>query len=395
MNKINKVAKEIYLDASATTPPLENVIEVVSSVQKNCWGNPSSLHYGGIRSAEVLERSRKLIARKLSIDPKEIIFTSGATESVNLGIQGICNDLPPGRIIISKVEHPAVIYAANKLKSKGWIVEYCPVDNRGLICLDQLGKLLEEPTKFVSIIWGQSEIGTIQPILQVGKECQKRNIIFHTDATQILPHGIFNWNNLPVNLLSLSAHKFRGPKGIGMLLVKNNTLDLLSSIQGGGSQENKKRSGTEAVPLIAGMAEAVLSLDNKLIPNDFENIFKEDYVSKLTHYLREELSQFSNISFTGDEHIRLPNHISFVVSDFHNNPISGRLLVREFSKHKIALSSGTACSMGSSKDSEVLASIGIPISHRQSGLRMSLGNWLTDKDIEIIPKIFSDIIKGI
>ena len=250
----------LYLDAAASAPPTACVIAVMSEVQRSCWGNPSSLHSQGLRAAECLERSRQAIAQRLGAEPDELVFTSGATESVHLAIRGLAAGLQPGRLVISAVEHPAVEAAANALRLRGWSIAHWPVDDVGLIKLDYLEELLAPPTRLVSLIWGQSEIGTVQPIETVGCVCRDLGLPIHTDATQVLSQGLPDWHSLPVDLMSGSGHKLRGPHGIGILLRRHKEGLFLHPLQGGGGQEDGLRAGTESVALAAGLAEAFQDL---------------------------------------------------------------------------------------------------------------------------------------
>ncbi len=211
--------KQIYLDACSTTPPYEKVVKEISKIQNLYWGNPSSLHNEGIKSAYILEKSRYSIAKHFSVEPEQVIFTSGATESVNLAINGIADTLSSGRLVISSVEHPSVNKAAEQLIKLGWQVLRWPVNKYGVIDENYTEELLSSPTKIVSLIWAQSEIGTLQPIHKISKICREKGIYFHTDATQVIPQGYINFTSLGVSALSASAHKFRGPKGIGLLII--------------------------------------------------------------------------------------------------------------------------------------------------------------------------------
>ena len=264
------IKKQIYIDGCSTSPPRIEVINRINEIYSHYWANPSSIHTPGIKSAEILENSRLSIAKILNADYKEIIFTSGATESINLALTGSAENLDPGRIIISSVEHPAVIEAAKLLARKGWEVVEWPVDCKGKIDLNQIETLLSPPTKIVSLIWGQSEIGTIQPIQIIGYKCRERGILFHTDATQYINHLPISWKNLPVDLLTLSAHKFRGPKGIGLLLIRNDSDFTLTPLFPGIKSDNYLRSGTPPVALISGMDIALKMLYRIYFSNENE-----------------------------------------------------------------------------------------------------------------------------
>ena len=270
--------KNIYLDASATTPPHIDVINKLKDIQSECWGNPSSIHKVGVIARDILERSRLSIANKLKASSDEIFFTSGATESNYLALKSVSKNLDKGRLVISSVEHPSINLIANQLLNDGWDIKYWPVDNYGIIDLDLLDEMLSPPTKIVSIIWGQSEIGSIQPINLIGMECIKRNILFHTDATQVLPSGLFDWSNLNVDMLSASAHKLQGPKGIGLLMLRKGVRDLLINDPSYGFKNGSIRSGTESVPLIAGFSTAIDLLNEYVKVSDNETLFSGNKV---------------------------------------------------------------------------------------------------------------------
>ncbi len=373
---------DLYLDACSTTPPTQEVINKITQVQQLCWGNPSSIHLVGVKAAEVLESSRISICNLLNSDIEDLVFTSGATESINTAIVGTAQSISPGRIVISALEHPAVIESANKLRSMGWDVLEWPVTKYGLINLDLIDKILAPPTRIVSIIWGQSEIGTIQPIELLANETRKREIIFHTDATQILPHYVINMKKLPIDLLSASAHKFQGPKGVGLLIRKHDNFNYKSPFIVGGGQEGGSRSGTEPVAMIAGMAVALEQARKRIS-------FKGDAnsVKSMTEYLRNMLSELPGIRFSGHPKHRLENHISLLLSNKNGVPVSGREVVRVLSNYGIYVSSGSACKSGTVEDSKALKAMGIESKWLKSGLRLSLGPWVTKNQLEILPKI--------
>ena len=397
MIKIEKDRSPIYLDACASTPMHKKVVDEMHRINTDFYGNPSSLHKDGIQAAEILELSRLTIADKLGCSYNEVLFTSGATESIHLALKGTTKYIKPGRIIISSVEHPSVESAAISLKEKGWEVDYWPVDDKGNIKIEYTDKLLTSPTNFVSAIWAQSEIGTIQPILKIGKECERRKIIFHTDATQILPNTSLTFKDMPIDLLSGSAHKFQGPKGLGLLLMKRHLADKIHFIQGGGLQEFGLRSGTEPVPLIAGAAKAIKLVENNIEITEKKTILKPSYVSLLTKALIEGLSDINELIWTGNpyHHNRLPNHLSFVLKDKSNAPISSRNFVRQLSNKGVYISTGSACSISSKKNSPVLTALGLQNDLLQSGIRLSLGPWLDYDQINIVPELIKECLSSI
>ena len=387
---MKKINNQIYLDAASTTPPLDSVISKVSEIQSRCWGNSSSIHNIGIIAAEEQERCRNLICNLIGAKGNELVFTSGATESINLAIIGGTKHLQIGRAVISSVEHPAVEAAAAKLSEMGWTIEKWPVNQYGEIKLDEIERLLAPPTKFVSVIWAQSEVGTLQPLLEIGKICKERSIIIHTDATQLIPQGIINWDKLPIDYLTFSAHKLQGPVGVGILLRR--TCNPLYNLQAGGGQENGFRSGTTPVALIAGMYEAMKILPKfdpykEIVPpGSYTNVKKQ------RDNLLIELLKLPGVKYIGHPVNRLPHHISLLISTRNDNPIPGRYIVRALSEKLILSSSGTACSSGKMIDSAVLTAMGVPKELRQSSLRLTLGRWITYTDLIDVPRILSCVI---
>ena len=224
---------DLYLDAAATTPPLQSVIDCINAVQRDAWGNPSSLHGTGLVAAERLARSRQVIAGLFNAQDDELIFTSGATESVHLALFAAAG-CPPGRLVISAVEHPAVEGAAAQLEQRGWTVDRWPVDATGLIRLELLDQLLAPPTTLVSLIWGQSEVGTVQPVPLVADACRKRQIPFHTDATQLIPQGLLDWSH-QASTCSHSRHTNFRVHGAGVPLHRPGL--LAQPLLSGGGQE--------------------------------------------------------------------------------------------------------------------------------------------------------------
>ena len=385
----------IYLDASATSPPHCDVINRQFDIQLDCWGNPSSIHKVGIYAREILERSRLSIAVKLKAHSDEIFFTSGATESNYLAIKGACNNLEKGRIVISSVEHPSMNLIANQMLNDGWDIKYWPVDRYGIIELNLMEEMLSSPTKVVSIIWGQSEIGSIQPINLIGMECKKRNILFHTDATQVLPNGLIDWSSLNVDMLSASAHKLQGPKGIGLLMMRNSTKDLLLNNPSYGFKKGSLRSGTESVPLIAGFSAAIDLLNEYIEVKGSQTIFPVNEVSKLTSLLKNNLMDINQLTFTGHSRDRLPNHLSFLCHTESMIPLRGREVVRLLSKKGVYTSSGSACSSSSHGPNPILVAINVEKSFQESGLRITIGPWITNDDINLVSNIICESLQSL
>ena len=374
---------EIYLDAAATTPPLANVLRRMEQVQRDAWANPSSLHSPGLIAAEALGRSRAQIAAALNAESDQLIFTSGATESVHLALLGASSQQPAGRLVISSVEHPAVEAAARVLVQRGWSLERWPVDATGVLKLDQLDRLLAPPTRMVSLIWAQSEVGTLQPLLRIGGACRERGVVIHTDATQLLPQGLIDWSSLPIDLLSFSSHKLQGPRGVGLLLHRQGV--ILQPLQGGGGQEGGHRAGTEPVALIAGLAEALQILPRY---NPFKQSTPPGATPQLVHWrdrLEVQIEAIEGVKVLHWETTpRLPNHLACLITTAGGSPLPGRRLVRELSRLNVACSSGSACRSGTVQDSAVLSAMGVETALRQSLLRFSLGPWI---DLEVLDQV--------
>ena len=381
-----------YLDACATSPPTEGVIRVMAAAQRSAWANPSSLHGFGLRASELLERSRGRLAELLGASQHDLIFCSGASEAIHLALLGQAGMVPPGRLVISPVEHPATIAAAETLRRQGWEVARLPVDHRGVIDLVALHELLEPPTRLVSLIWGQSEVGTLQPLESVSRLCRSAGIPLHVDAVQVVGHRLVDADALGVDLLSCTAHKLGGPRGIGLLLRRRG-VGLLPQI--GGAQEGGLRGGTEAVVLAAGFVQALEEAYERL-----RSLGGLDPLAALRDPLLARLLELPGVSLSGPapeegegrlpHHSRLPHHISLVVTSATGVPLPGRELVRGLWRQGLAVSSGSACSAIASPASRrggsaVLRALGYPESHCASGLRISLGPWLSAADLERVP----------
>tara|TARA_B100001109_G_scaffold246825_1_gene235956 strand:+ start:173 stop:1276 length:1104 start_codon:yes stop_codon:yes gene_type:complete len=354
-------------------------------IQKDAWANPSSLHGPGLIAAEALGRCRAQIAAALNAEQDQLIFTSGATESVHLALLGAMDQQPVGRLVISAVEHPAVEAAAQVLVQRGWVLERWPVDATGVLKLDQLDRLLAPPTRMVSLIWAQSEVGTLQPLLRIGAACRERGVLIHTDATQLLPQGLIDWSSLPVDLLSFSSHKLQGPRGVGLLLHRQGLIQ--QPMQGGGGQEGGLRAGTEPVALIAGLAEALQTLPHF---DPFHQSTPPGATPQLLGWrdrLQAQIEAIDGVTVLhGETTPRLPNHLACLITTAGGSPLSGRRLVRELARRNVACSSGSACRSGKVQDSAVLSAMGVETALRQSLLRFSLGPWIDLAVLDQVPE---------
>jgi cysteine desulfurase len=380
--------RPLYLDACATTPPAVPVLEAMAAAAATAWANPSSLHGFGLAAAELLERSRLSMAASLGCDPEALVFTSGGTESIHAALLGAAVPMASGRLLISAVEHPATVAAAAALERRGWQVEVLPVDGLGRIELAALESLLDPPTRLVSVIWGQSEVGTVQPIEAIGRRCRQAGVPLHVDAVQVVGHRSVAFNRLPLDLLSCAAHKLQGPRGVGALLVRPD-LPFVPLI-GGGGQEGGRRGGTEAVALVAGFARALELCDARLAAHG-----GTDPVAALRDGLLRRLLDLPGVRLSGPDPLggefgicdqRLPHHISLLISDTAGAPLSGRRLVQMLWRHGVAVSSGSACSSAAGPaPSPVLQAMGLKEAEAASGLRLSLGPWLQAVDLEGVP----------
>jgi len=379
----------LYLDACATTPPAPEVLEVMAAVQAEAWANPSSLHGFGLAAAEQLERSRWRLGELLGCAASQLVFTSGGTESIHTALLGVAGQGSPGRLLISAVEHPATLAAAVQVQRLGWQVEILPVDHLGVVDLEALDRLLVPPTRLVSLIWGQSEVGTIQPIETIGARCREAGVLLHVDAVQVLGHRPLAFDALPIDLLSLAAHKLQGPRGVGALLVRQGV--SLSPFIGGGGQEAGRRGGTEPVALVAGLTRALELCQARLGSHG-----GQDPIADLRDGLLARVLELEGVCLSGPDprHAadppRLPHHLSLLVANPCGTPLSGRGLVQALWQQGYAVSSGSACSSGRAAEgglapSPILQAMGYADAEAASGVRLSLGPWLTAADLEGVP----------
>jgi cysteine desulfurase len=373
----------VYLDACATAPPAAEVLAAMAAVQAQAWANPSSLHGYGLAAAEGLERARWRCAALLGCRPEELVFTSGGTEAIHLALLGAAAALPPGRLLISTVEHPATLAAATALQRQGWQLQALPVNRQGLLELEALERFLEPPTRLVSLIWGQSEVGSVQPIEAIAARCRQAGVLLHVDAVQVVGHRPLDFQSLPVDLLSLAAHKLQGPRGIGALLVRSGV--ALAPQIGGGGQEGGRRSGTEPVALAAGLAAAL-----ELAAARLQAHGGSDPLARQRDAVLARLLPVPGLRLSGPDPLRapsarLPHHLSLLVSSPAGAPLPGRQLVRELWRQGYAVSSGSACSSAGSPASAVLRAMGYGETEAASGLRLSFGPWLAQADLEGLP----------
>lgn len=370
---------QIYLDYSATTPPRPEVIEAVQKTLTEGWGNPSSLHEWGQRAATALEMARYQVASLLNApNPDGIIFTSGGTEADNLAIMGIARQYKkPQHLIISSVEHSAIAEPARLLERWGWQITRLPVNRQGRVNPLDLIAAIQANTVLLSIIYGQSEVGTLQPIEELGQIARSRGILFHTDAVQVAGRVPLDVQRLPVDLVSLSSHKLYGIQGAGALYIRPD-IDLIPLL-GGGGQEHKLRSGTQALPAIVGFGVAA----------ELAALEMEQEIPRLMTLRDRLFDKFVNsplLKPTGDRLYRLPHHTSFIITDpcacGRTEPITGKTLVRQLNLAGIGISAGAACNSGKLTPSSTLLAMGYTPAESLGGIRLTFGRETSLADID-------------
>ncbi|MBS6311476.1 MAG: cysteine desulfurase NifS [Firmicutes bacterium] len=363
----------IYTDNAATTRMSDTALAAMLPCLQDNYGNPSSLHTVGQRAAEALQGARETVARCLGCDPKEIIFTSGGSEADN---QAIISAARLGalkgkkHIISTAFEHHAVLHTLKKLEKEGFEVELLPVGTTGTITPEQVAAAIRPDTALVTIMYANNEIGSILPIPEIGAVCREKGVIFHTDAVQAAGHLPIDVKAQNIDMLSLSGHKFHGPKGSGVLYARKG-IPLVNIIEGG-AQERGKRAGTENLPAIVGMAAALQEACDHID----ENAAK---VSALRDKLISGLSKIPHSALNGDPVHRLPGNVNFCFEG-----IEGESLLLLLDAKGICASSGSACTSGSLDPSHVLLAIGRPHEVAHGSLRLSLCEWNTEEEVDII-----------
>ena len=374
---------KIYLDHNATTPVLQEVLDVMLPFYKDRFGNPSSVHSEGRAARVSLDESREQVAELIGARPDEIVFTSGGSESNNFAILGVAlaSKSIQRHIVTCEVEHAAILNPLKQLETLGFHVDYLPVDDAGRVDPKKVGSVLTDSTTLVTIQHANSEVGTLQNINEIGNLVQKTGVLFHTDAVQSVGKVAVNVNALPVDLLSISSHKIYGPKGVGALFIKRGTPALFSPVCGGG-QEKKRRGGTENVPGIVGFGKACQ------IARDRINNGKLEELTKLRDLLRKRIDEvIPNVEYFGCGKNHLPNTLSCGFEE-----ADGEALMIALDMEGISVSTGSACSSGTGMPSKVLSAMRLPPSKINSSLRFSLGWGNTFEDIDFAVKILAKAV---
>ena len=376
--------KIIYCDHSATTKVKKEVLNEMIPYYMNQYGNASSLYSVGRDAKYAITQARTRVARAINASAQEIYFTSCGSESDNLALKGFChaNKQKGKHIITSKIEHPAILQTCLALEKEGFEVTYLEVDKKGFVDMNQLTNAIRKDTILVSIMTANNEIGTIENIKTIGSICKNNNVIFHTDSVQAIGNVKIDVQEMNIDMLSMSAHKFYGPKGVGALYVREGI--EFDRIQDGGHQERDKRSGTENVAGIAGLGKAI-----ELASNNFD-----DYTKKLTtirdYFIDKAIKEFGkeNVRINGDLNKRLPGHVSISFRGKDSN-----LILLELDKKGICASGGSACCSSSANPSHVLQEIKLEREWSEGTIRLTFGDDNTKEDVDYIIESLKEIIK--
>jgi len=374
----------IYLDYAATTPTHPEVVKAMLPYFNETFGNPSSIYSYGQEAKGAVEEARAKVAKLINARDEEIVFTSGGTEADNFALKGVAyaNESKGNHIITSSIEHHAVMETCKFLERRGFRVTYLPVDEYGLVDPDDVRKAITDRTILISVMHANNEVGTIEPITRIGKIAREVGVYFHTDAVQAVGHIPINVNELGVDLLSMSAHKLYGPKGVGALYIRKGT--KLTPFIHGGEQERRRRASTENVPAIVGFGRAAELAQQEM----------SEEMERLTH-LRDQLikgllERIDHIRLNGHPIMRLPNNVNVSV-DY----VEGESILLNLDLEGICVSTGSACSSSNLEPSHVLMAMGLSHEQAHGSLRFSLGKWTTEEEIErvldILPRIIAKL----
>ena len=372
----------IYADNAATTKMSDAAVNTLTSLLNETWGNPSSLYGHGQKAKDILEKARREVAEIIGAEPREILFTSGGSEADNQAIRSaaeIGRRKGKTHIISSAFEHHAVLHTLERLKQEGFSVTLLDVHEDGMVVPAEVEAAIRDDTCLVTIMTANNEIGTIQPIREIGAICRRNNVIFHTDAVQAVGHIPLNVSEDNIDMLSASAHKFHGPKGVGFLYAKK-SIPLTNLIEGG-AQEHGKRAGTENVPGIAAMAEALKEANAKMADNAV-------HLMKMRDRIIDGLRQIPHSALNGDASHRLPGNVNFCFEG-----IEGESLLLLLDDKGICASSGSACTSGSLDPSHVLLAIGRVHDVAHGSLRLSIGEDITEEEADYIIRSVKEVVE--
>jgi cysteine desulfurase len=374
--------RNIYLDHAATTPVRKEVLDAMLPYFSEKFGNPSTIYSYGRDTKSAVEEAREKVAKALGAQPKEIFFTGSGTEADNWAVKGVAyaNRQKGKHIITTNIEHHAILHTCQYLESDGFDVTYLPVDENGLVTADQVRAAIRPDTILISIMFANNEIGTIQPIAEIGKVAKEKGIYFHTDAVQAVGNVAIDVNELNIDLLSLSGHKFYGPKGVGALFVRKGV--KITNFMHGGAQERGRRASTENVPAIVGLGRAI-----ELAMQDMDECNKK-LIALRDKTIAEIEKRIPFVKLNGDRQKRLPGNVNFSF-EF----IEGESLLLLLDMKGVAASSGSACTSGSLDPSHVLLAIGLPHEKAHGSLRITFGRENTEEDVDYLVEILPGIVQ--
>lgn len=373
--------RKVYLDHNATTPTHPEVVKAILPYYKEVFGNASSVHQFGQQARKAIDEAREKIANFIGASPKEIVFTSGGTEANNLALKGVvyANERKGKHIITSSMEHHAVLNPCKYLEKKGFKVTYLPVDKYGLVDPEEVRRAITKETILISIIHANNEVGTIEPITEIGKIAKEIGIYFHTDAAQTVGKIPVNVNELNIDLLSLSGHKIYGPKGIGVLYIRKGT--RIQPLIQGGHHEKNRRAGTENVPAIVGLGKAIEIAKATM---EKESMRLTNLRNKLCSGIGEKIDY---VRLNGHPGKRLPNTLNMSF-EF----VEGESMILNLDLKGIAVSTGSACTSGSLEPSHVLKAMRVDPAVAQGSIRFSLGKDNTEEDIDYVLEVLPEIV---
>lgn len=373
--------KIVYMDHAATTYTAPEVVEAMTPYFSEYFGNPSSVYAIGELSKSAIETARKQTAAVLNAEPEEIFFTSGGTEADNWALKGVAlaNQRKGKHIITTKIEHHAITHSAEWLAEQGFEVTYVGTDEYGMVSPAEIEKAIRPDTILISVMYANNEVGTIQPIAEIGRIAHEHGILFHTDAVQAAGHIPIDVKAENIDLLSLSGHKFYGPKGVGALYIRKGV--RIKNFIHGGAQEKKRRAGTENVPGIVGLGAAI-SRAAAAIPEENARLIR------LRTRLIEELLKIPATKLNGHPTQRLPNNVNITFEY-----IEGESVLLFLNMKGICASTGSACNSASLEPSHVLTCMGVPAGSAHGSIRLTIGEWTTDEDVDFVIAELTEIVK--
>ena len=373
---------KVYMDNAATTKLSPDVLNAMMPYLTDIYGNASSVHAFGREAREGVEHARNQVAAAINASPDEIFFTAGGTESDNMAIKGVAHKYAKKgkHIITTAIEHHAVLHTCEALEKEGYEVTYLPVDEDGLISVEQVRAAMRDDTILVTVMFANNEVGTIEPIAEIGALCRERNVLFHTDAVQDVCHIPIDVRAMNIDLMSISAHKFHGPKGIGALYCRKGI--VLEPVIVGGAQERKRRAGTENVAGIVGLGAAI-ERAHKNMSADMARVsaLRDKLISGI-------LKNIPHVKLNGHPTQRLPQNVNFSI-----RYIEGESILLMLDINGIAASSGSACTSGSLDPSHVLLAMGIPHEIAHGSLRLTLSDMTTDEEVDYVLETLTKTVK--